>query len=290
MAGFGFGDYVAIAFAVGWLVILEGLLSADNALVLAVIVQHLPPKQQKKALHFGIWGAFVFRLIAVLMASLLIKSWWIQVLGGLYLIFVSVRHFTAHSNESGAAKARFGSGFWGTVANVEIADIAFSIDSILAAVAMAEGLPQHVQKNEQLKMGIIYLGGILGIVAMRFVAGFFLRLLKRFPGLVVGAYLLVAWIGMKLVGEGINHAIHPPGAHGDLSPWARSLPEWLRDVPWEIPPVLFWGGMIAIVLMSLLQREKNLAEPVAHEIEGMEELAKIEDSSDQPPAPDQTGA
>jgi YkoY family integral membrane protein len=236
--GMTLADTAAIVGAILWLVLLEGLLSADNALVLAVMVRHLPKAQQKRALRYGIWGAFVFRAIAVLAASMLLRYWWLKVLGGLYLLWLVIKHFAiGESDSAGGRKAAFGSGFWATVINVELADIAFSIDSILAAVATAEGLPAHIEKLNfgpiSVKLLVVYVGGVLGIIAMRLVAGVFLILLERFQGLTAGAYILVGWIGLKLVGSGV-HA------------WS--------GLPSEMPDLLFWVVMFLIVGLSMLYR------------------------------------
>lgn len=209
------------------LVFLEGLLSADNALVLAVMVRHLPKEEQKRALRYGIWGAFIFRLIAVLLSTALMQFWHFKVVGGLYLLYLAVSHFlTGEGDAHESRPSRFGSGFWGTVISVELADIAFSIDSIVAAVAMA---PQQFSRTLQLV--IVYTGGILGIVTMRYVAGYFIILLERFKGLATGAYCLVAWIGVKLVVSGLHNGKYLP----------VELSEWV-----------FWGGMLAIVAVSIL--------------------------------------
>src|SRR5947209_1513824 len=131
-------DLLPILGAIFTLVILEGLLSADNALVLAVMVRHLPKQQQKRALRYGIWGAFIFRFIAVIFAAQLLIYWQLKVLGGLYLLYLAISRLIFGEGDQEAGKSsRFGEGFWATVVGVEIADIAFSIDSILAAVAMA---------------------------------------------------------------------------------------------------------------------------------------------------------
>jgi YkoY family integral membrane protein len=250
--------FVTIALTIGWLVILEGLLSGDNALVLAVMVRHLPKPQQKRALLYGIWGAVLFRLIAVVSANFLLRFWQLKVFGGLYLIFLAARHFlSGHDDDDPATKEAFGRGFWGTVISVELADIAFSIDSILAAVAMVEGLPTELQERKVLALGIIYLGGILGIVMMRLIANFFIVILNRFKGLAAGAYILVAWIGLKLTGGGFNDAFHPKSIAGVVPPapgWWKSVPDWVRGFPWELNNYAFWGGMIAIVLVSMLYR------------------------------------
>jgi YkoY family integral membrane protein len=217
-----------------WLVFLEGLLSADNALVLAMMVRHLPREKQKRALRYGMWGAFLFRFIAVGMASLLLKFWFLKVIGGLYLLYLTFSHFILNrGEESNPGRRRFGSGFWGTVISVELADIAFSIDSILAAVAMASGLPPSVSENG--KLAVVVTGGVLGIITMRFVAGYFIKLLERFQGLEPGAYGLVAWIGLKLVVEGMHDG---------------------KYVPFSFNMWTFWLGMIAIVAAGFLYNPK----------------------------------
>src|SRR3954468_16758970 len=84
-----FADFIAI----GLLVVLEGLLSADNALVLAMMILGLPRRDQKKALRYGLVGAFAFRIAATLLATYLIRMDWVKVLGGLYLLYLSYEHF-----------------------------------------------------------------------------------------------------------------------------------------------------------------------------------------------------
>jgi YkoY family integral membrane protein len=238
-------DLPLIAWYVLVLVFLEGLLSADNALVLAVMVRHLPKPQQRRALRYGIWGAFGFRLIAVLLSSVLMRFWMFKVVGGLYLIYLALSHFLLASGDDTEAKegsqeksrahpseGRRALGiFWGTVLSVELADIAFSMDSILAAVGMADSLPDRFGHNW--KLAIVYVGGVLGIITMRFVAGYFIILLDRFSGLAAAAYYLVAWIGLKLVVGGLHSATYLPS---------------------EIPGWLFWLVMALIVVAGLIER------------------------------------
>ena len=129
------------------LIVLEGLLSADNAIVLAVMVRHLPPKEQKHALLYGLAGALIFRIIAIFLITILAQYWQIQVLGGLYLLFMAGSHIKEffdkrkNSTEEEIKAPKKQSGFWSTVIKVELTDIAFAIDSILAAVAIAITLP-----------------------------------------------------------------------------------------------------------------------------------------------------
>jgi YkoY family integral membrane protein len=268
MWGIDAAGFMALLVTVATLVVLEGLLSADNALVLAVMVRHLPKHQQKRALRYGLLGAFFFRLIAVVFAATLLQYWILKVLGGLYLLYMAVAHLAHGEEEVGKERrSRFGDGFWGTVVGVEGTDIAFSIDSILSAVATAAAIPKRLGSIElftlptvnvvvDIKLMVIYVGGILGIIAMRFVAGYFLILLDRFPGLAKGAYYLVGWIGLKLLGGGLHDAVNP-----DFQPpagnWRESLPAWVHQVPFEINSWLFWAVMALIIMVSLIYKPKS---------------------------------
>ncbi|WP_438823767.1 TerC family protein, partial [Bacillus sp. JJ1764] len=136
---------VSLILEYGWvllvLIVLEGLLAADNALVLAIMVKHLPEEERRKALFYGLGGAFVIRFASLFVISFLVDVWQVQAIGALYLIFMAINHIfrkifkgkveEKHEDES----VKKHSGFWATVLKVEIADIAFAVDSILAAVA-----------------------------------------------------------------------------------------------------------------------------------------------------------
>lgn len=71
---------------------IEGLLAADNALVLAIMVKHLPEEQRKKALFYGLAGAFVFRFGSLFAISFLVNVWQVQAIGALYLLFIAANH------------------------------------------------------------------------------------------------------------------------------------------------------------------------------------------------------
>lgn len=211
---------------IGTLVLLEGLLSADNALVLALLVRHLPGDHRKRALKYGLVGAFGFRLLFLIAARWLIGMWIFKLLGGAYLLYVGAHHFITHRANADTERAARRLSFWQTVIAVELTDVAFSVDSILAAVALSN------------KLWVVYLGGISGIVAMRFVAGGFLKLIDQFPTLTHGAYALVVWIGVKLTcaaGETMAHTYN----------WS---------VTPHLPESVFWIGMVLIAIASFLLR------------------------------------
>ncbi|HMI30209.1 MAG TPA: hypothetical protein VK527_00605, partial [Candidatus Limnocylindrales bacterium] len=106
---------------IGLLVLLEAALSADNALVLAVLVLPLPRQQQKKALQYGIVGAFAFRVIATLSAVHLIHWDWVKLVGGVYLLYLPIKHFAHRTAGTAAGKHPAASTllgltlFWSTV-------------------------------------------------------------------------------------------------------------------------------------------------------------------------------
>lgn len=170
-----------------FLVILEGLLSFDNALALAAMVSKLPEAQQKKALTYGIFGAFAFRFISLFFIVHFLENPWIKFIGGVYLCWLCVSSLRVHGENE--IKRNIHASFWRTVILVELTDIVFSIDSILAAAALTQ------------KLWIVVFGGILGIMAMRFVSSFFIELIKIFPRLEKSAFILVGIVGAKLLLE-----------------------------------------------------------------------------------------
>lgn len=189
------------------LIVIESLLSVDNAAVLATMVIDLPKEQRNKALRYGIIGAYLFRGICLLLASQLVKVWWLKPLGGLYLLYLAFNYFKSKAggdknedesidkNESWIYKSTVGllGNFWATVALVEIMDLAFSIDNVFAAVAFTD----HVF--------LIYTGVFIGILAMRFVAQGFVKLMEKFTFLETIAFIVIGVLGIKLSASVYTH-------------------------------------------------------------------------------------
>jgi YkoY family integral membrane protein len=230
---------------IGLLVVLEGVLSIDNALVLGILAKRLPKDLQKKALTYGLIGAFVFRLIAIGTAAYLLHWRVVKLLGGGYLVYVAVKHFVfenrAQSGESITVNASgepvladaeghplsqadaekrltetqpslvttaVHAGFWPTVVVIELTDIAFAVDSIVAAIGVVGPPPAGSTRHP--KLWVVLIGGFLGVVLMRFAAVLFIRLLERFPRFETAAYLLVVLIGLKLMVDwAANTPDHP---------------------------------------------------------------------------------
>lgn len=185
---------------IGNLILIESLLSVDNAAVLATMVIDLPQKDRGKALKYGIIGAYFFRGLAMLFAGLLIKIWWLKPLGGLYLLYLVYDWYKGQQTETKEDdfvdkqgnwlyKLTVGSfgNFWATVALVELMDMAFSIDNVFAAVAFSPNL-------------ILVLTGVfIGIFAMRFIAQWFVSLMEKYDFLEASAFIVIAILGVKLL-------------------------------------------------------------------------------------------
>ena len=182
------------------LILIESLLSVDNAAVLATMVMDLPKDKRDKALKYGIIGAYIFRGICLLFASFLIKVIWLKAVGGLYLMYLTFNYFkskqtaskeddTLNKQENRFYKMTLGAlgPFWSTVALVEVMDLAFSIDNVFAAVAFTDNL------------WLIMIGVFIGILAMRFVAQSFVKLIENFPFLEGTAFIVIGILGLKLV-------------------------------------------------------------------------------------------
>lgn len=232
----------------GWvlliLVVLEGILAADNALVLAIMVKHLPEEKRKKALFYGLAGAFVFRFGSLFMISFLVDVWQVQAIGAIYLMFIAGNHLVktyvkknaVHEETEKEETAKKQENFWWTVFKVEVADIAFAVDSILAAVALAVTLPKTnlgtIGSLDTAQFFVIFAGGMIGLIIMRFAASAFVNLLKRKPGLETAAFTIVGWVGVKLAVLTL--------AHPALGVIPHEFPE---SATWKIT---FWTVLIGI--------------------------------------------
>jgi YkoY family integral membrane protein len=232
---------------IGNLVLIETLLSIDNAAVLATMVMDLPEHQRKRALKYGIIGAYVFRGLALVTAAWLISIWWLKPLGGLYLVILGAKFFYTkytpskkddllNKKESGLYRGLRGimSPFWSTVILVELMDLAFSIDNVFAAVAFTDNIL------------LICLGVFIGILAMRFVAQSFVNLIEKYPYLQTSAFIVVTVLGVKLSLSVVEH-IWP------TSEFAKLLTNHNTDMAFSaLTLVLFFSPMI----VARLERKK----------------------------------
>ncbi len=236
------------------LILIESLLSVDNAAVLATMVMDLPKAERGRALRYGIIGAYVFRGLALIFASYLIKIWWLKPLGGLYLLYLAYDFFktkqtpdpsddTIERNESWLYRSTVGwlGSFWATVAAVEIMDMAFSIDNVLAAVAYTD------------KIALIWIGVFIGILAMRFVAQAFVDLMEKYPFLAHAAFLVIALLGLKLCLSTFSH-FYP-----EMS-FSKILESHEMDTYFSVLTVIVFGlPILTSILFNFPKKAENIS-------------------------------
>ena len=274
------------------LIIIEGLLSVDNALAIAAMASHLPGKQKYWALKVGIIGAYVFRGLALLLAQYIIENPWLKLAGAAYLIHLMAHHFASRhvsgsveTDDNGVAIGGvIQRGFWGTVVSIELMDLSLGVDNVVAAVALSD------------KMWVVCTGVFIGILALRFVAGHCIKLIERFPILEHTAFLLIGFVGLLLVFElSFHHDIttlekfigivtiiaftiwysKSAAVRGVVKPVNRVLMLPLRGYD------IVLGGIFAVLLFPLkfLFRKAHLPEPseeVEHAFEILREAEKHE--------------
>lgn len=182
-------EFLSAAPVILSLVLIEGLLSVDNAMGIAAMAANLPAHQQKSALRWGIVGAYVLRGVALLLASWIAGNEWLKAFGALYLLYLMVSGLVGEEGDDEAdahhaAHAR--RGFVATIAAIEFMDLTLSLDNVVAAVALDK------------RMWVVCLGVFFGILTMRFVAGYCIKLMARFPILQKTAFLLIGWVGVIL--------------------------------------------------------------------------------------------
>ncbi len=319
---------LASLIVVGNLIIIESLLSVDNAAVLATMVMDLPSQQRDKALKYGIMGAYVFRGLCLIFAAFLIQIWWLKPLGGIYLLWLAVDQFKkslrygetgsllfkiasllgflffvqanaliqiggitfdfflylvrpiillglfflsyslfqvsrdedddGEVNKSNNAVYRFFYDkvglFWSTVVLVEIMDLAFSIDNVFAAVAYSRNII------------IVCLGVFIGILAMRFVAQWFVQLIEKYAFLETCAFIVIAILGIKLTFSIYTH-VDPcsrfseflEGKHACLQAQGIAISEGQHEMVYGdvVTSILTIAIFLLPILFSTIFKKKN---------------------------------
>jgi YkoY family integral membrane protein len=279
---FEFHDLAIVAL----LVVLEAVLSIDNALVLGLLAKRLPKHLQSKALTLGLIGALIFRIIAIATAGFLLRWTFAKFLGGAYLVYVAISHFlwTGEKDDDSTVavgpdgqpqlvhastgepvaptspaitKTRSGKPlsihsirFWQAVLVIELTDIAFAVDSIVAAMGLV-GQQAAGDTGAHDKLWIVVAGGMLGVILMRFAAVLFIKLLEKFPRFETTAYLLVIVIGVKLLIDWWYNTPQTPDRVNFHSPQSAAF--WI-----------FWVVMLLSFCVGFIpQREKAAHTPVS---------------------------
>ena len=170
------------------LIVLEAVLSADNAIALAAIAKSVEdPKSQQQALNIGLVGAYILRIALIFAATWVIKYWQFELLGAIYLLWLVFNYFLTSEDEDDETRTLGFKSVWQVVPTIAITDLAFSLDSVTSAVAITEDT------------WLIVAGGTIGIVILRFLAGLFIRWLQEYTYLEDAGFITVGFVGIRLL-------------------------------------------------------------------------------------------
>ncbi len=181
------------------LVVLEAVLSADNAIALAAIAQGLEdPKRQRYALNVGLVLAYVLRMLLILTATWVIKYWQFELLGAVYLLWLVFRYFTSPQSEDEDTHSLKFQSLWQAIPLIAVTDLAFSLDSVTTSIAVADDT------------WLILIGGTIGVITLRFMAGLFIRWLDEYTHLEDAGFLTVGLVGLRLLLRVVQPEFVPP--------------------------------------------------------------------------------
>ena len=196
------------------LVALEAVLSADNAIALAAIAAGLEDRQlQRRALNLGLVAAYILRVTLILTATWVVQFWQFELLGAAYLLWLVYEHFTSETEDDDRHHGPRFTSLWQVIPIIAVTDLAFSLDSVTTAIAVSD------------KTWLVIIGGTIGVITLRFMAGLFIQWLKEYAYLEDAGYITVGFVGLRLLVRAIRPELVPP--------------EWLMIA--AIALVFIWG-------------------------------------------------
>ena len=181
------------------LIALEAVLSADNAIALAAIAQGLEDgKLQRDALNMGLLAAYVLRITLILTATWVVQFWQFELIGAAYLLWLVFNYFTSDDDKEHNHHSLGFSSLWQAIPMIAVTDLAFSLDSVTTAIAVAD------------QTWLIISGGTIGVITLRFLAGLFIRWLDEFTHLEDAGFITVGFVGLRLLLRVVNPNLVPP--------------------------------------------------------------------------------
>lgn len=180
------------------LIALEAVLSADNAIALAAIASGLEDeKLRQQALNLGLVAAYVLRMVLIVFATFVVQYWQFEVLGAAYLLWLVYSYFSSSSDNGHHHGPKFTT-LWQAIPIIAVTDLAFSLDSVTTAIAVSQ------------ETWLVLLGGTIGVITLRFMAGLFIRWLDEYNHLEDAGYLTVALVGIRLLIRAVEPSLVPP--------------------------------------------------------------------------------
>ena len=182
------------------LIALEAVLSADNAIALAAIAQGLASRKlQQQALNIGLLAAYILRITLILTATWVVQFWQFELLGAAYLLWLVFNYFSSGEDKEHHHHHSLGfDSLWQAIPMIAITDLAFSLDSVTTAIAVAD------------QTWLILAGGTIGVITLRFLAGLFIRWLDEFTHLEDAGFITVGFVGLRLLLKVVRPELVPP--------------------------------------------------------------------------------
>ena len=217
------------------IILVNIILSGDNALVIALACRNLEKKHQRPAIMIGSGGAIVLRIIFVLVIDQLLHVGYLKLIGGLLLLWIGVK--LVQGEEEGEDGVKAAGSLWGAVRTIIIADAVMSLDNAIAIAAAAKG-----------DVTLIVLGLLISIPLIIFGATLIMMLLNRFPIIVIAGGALLGWIAGEVLATDPAYA------------------EWLTARLPNAKTVFEIGGAVLVVAVGYAlryrARKRAHAEPV----------------------------
>jgi YjbE family integral membrane protein len=172
--------------AVTQIIIVDILLAGDNAVVIALACRNLPPELQKKGIFWGVAGAIILRIILTGFAAALLTLPWLKLLGGLALLWIGVKLLMPQEEEGHDIQGS--TNLWGAVRTVIVADFVMSLDNVIGVAGAAKG-----------NVPLLIFGLVVSIPLVVLGSRLILKLIERWPLVVVAGGALLGWIAGELV-------------------------------------------------------------------------------------------
>lgn len=210
--------------AVGQIILIDLVLSGDNAVVIALACRNLPPEQRKKGIFWGVAGAVGLRVVLTMAAALVMNLPWLKLVGGLLLLWIGVKLLVPEDEDGHDITAA--SHLWGAVRTIIIADFVMSLDNVIAVAGASHG-----------NLFLLVFGLLVSIPLIVWSSQIILRLMERWPFVVTGGAALLGWVaGAMMRGD--------PG----IAAWVNGLPAF---VPLAFPA---FCALFVVALGKWLER------------------------------------
>ena len=210
------------------IVVINILLSGDNAVVIALACRNLPGRQRTWGIVLGAAGAIVLRIVLTFFAVQLLGLAWLKLVGGVLLLWIGVKLIAEEDGDGEAEDGKIAASdrLWGAVRTVVVADLVMSIDNVLGVAAAAKG-----------SLLLLVFGLVVSIPLVIAGSQVILRLIERFPVLILAGGGLLGWVAGEMMVE-----------DAALAPWIGAHAHWLE---WAVPAA---GVLVVIGVAKALQR------------------------------------